>query len=151
MIEVCGLIGGAATRLFVWASDYLNKKQTHEQDMERLHAQTELSRAQTDAKLSEALAARPIPVPTETDASPPAPDNASTGNSYLDFVNSAVRPALTYWYCLVLYTTYKGFLLYSAIAHNLSVTDIATEFDRTLIASMVSYWFTDRTFHRLSQ
>ena len=147
MIEVCGLIGGAATRLFVWGSDYLNKKQQHEQDIERLRAQTDLERAKADANISEAMATKQAIPPVQIDDSSSTPDAPPTGHRYVDIANSAVRPALTYWYCLVLYTVYKGYLL----LHGADPLTVATEFDRTLIASMVSYWFTDRTFHRLSQ
>lgn len=148
MIEFCGLIGGVASRLFVWASDYLNKKQQHEQDMERMQAETELERAKTDANLSTALQNQHT-APPDSCANPSL--DTPPRSSYVDIANSLVRPTLTFWYCLFLYTLYKGFLLYSALNHQVPFTEVATEFDRTVVASMISYWFTDRTFHKLGQ
>jgi hypothetical protein len=64
-------------------------------------------------------------------------------------LSSSVRPILTYWHCLVLYTIYKVALLLLAIESGTgalqAVANSFTTFDQSLVLSMTSYWFLDRT------
>jgi hypothetical protein len=75
-----------------------------------------------------------------------------TGVKFIDGLSSSVRPILTYWWCIILYTLYKLTLMYSAFHNGISWADLApivmTEFDRSVMASIISFWFVDRAIRR---
>jgi hypothetical protein len=119
--------------------------------MERLHAEADLERAKVDAKLTDVLASKQTQDAAQAIVSSDPIEPPSTGYCNLDTLNSLVRPALTFWYCLILYSVYKICILIYLFNAHLPIMEVATEFDRTLVASMISYWFTDRTFHKLTQ
>lgn len=76
-----------------------------------------------------------------------------TGNSFIDGLNASVRPVLTYWWCVILYTVHKSVLTYLALKSDLPLDKVAgnvfTEFDASVVASMIGFWFVDRAIRKL--
>lgn len=75
-----------------------------------------------------------------------------TGIRWVDALSSTVRPVLTYWWCLVLYTAYKVVTILAALHGGSDLVALAgmlvTEFDRQVIGSVFSFWFVDRALRR---
>ena len=69
--------------------------------------------------------------------------------------SAVMRPLLTFWHCIFLYTAVKVAQL--AIAYAGGVTwsaaflSIYTEADRTLCFSMISFWFADRSLRKIGK
>lgn len=76
-----------------------------------------------------------------------------TGVKFIDGLNASVRPVLTYWWCVVLYTINKGVLMYLALKSNPQLSEVAgvvmTDFDAAVVASMIGFWFVDRAIRKL--
>jgi hypothetical protein len=75
-----------------------------------------------------------------------------TGIRWVDALSATVRPVLTYWWCLVLYTAYKAVTILAALHVGADLAALAamlvTEFDRQVIGSVFSFWFVDRALRR---
>jgi hypothetical protein len=71
-----------------------------------------------------------------------------TGVGWADALSASVRPVLTYWWCLALYTAAKAVAILVAWRSNTPLAAFAailvTEFDTAIIGSIFSFWFVDR-------
>lgn len=140
-------LGGSAFRFIIGrATDWLEKRQNHLQEMERLKLesqlandqhtrQKELIQLQSDLKIGEIKLVGEQAIGLEeakafTEAMKTA--NQPTGNKYIDAWNGAIRPgaasvALALWLLSIL----KAAL-------------ILADWDKNLIASILGYYFADR-------
>lgn len=78
---------------------------------------------------------------------------APTSLKWVDALSSPVRPVLTYWWCLVLYSLHKAVLVGVGLSERLGMAQLApvlllTDFDRSVVASIIGFWFTDRALRR---
>jgi hypothetical protein len=77
---------------------------------------------------------------------------AGIGVRWVDALSATVRPVLTYWWCLVLYTVHKAVLVGVGLGERLGMAQLApvvlTDFDRSVVASIIGFWFTDRVLRR---
>lgn len=75
-----------------------------------------------------------------------------SGVSRIDALSSSVRPVLTYWWVIVLYSGAKALQVVVGIQSGVTLAEFApilvTEFDRTVIGSILSFWFVDRSLRR---
>lgn len=155
MLELLSLLGGGVFRLLPEVIGFFNKKADadHEYKMTQLqleidkgrasqaldlaHINNDAAQSQADLQaLSEALKGQSTP----------------TGIKWIDGLSSSVRPVLTYWWCLGLYTASKAILAYLAWKAGTDLAGMAkvilTEFDYNIVASMISFWFVDRAIVR---
>lgn len=72
-----------------------------------------------------------------------------TGNTFVDGLNSLVRPLITYWWVIVLYT---GFLVAKfALAVQMgdgyiqAAMTVWGQDEKSIVASIISFWFVDRS------
>lgn len=157
MIELASLLGGAVARLLTWGSEYMSKRQENSHELALLDKQSELERQRALQKQDELALQGEISVETTwADAlkASIANDRAPVGTSLAEKLAALVRPVLTFWWALVLYTLYKGILIVSGIQENLPLIDFAsivvTDYDRAVIGSMVSWYFVDRRLRSVS-
>lgn len=155
MIELLGLAGGAIARLTPVVMDYFKQGRDLKYEILRMDKELALeevraankdreiastSEANVDAQWAagvvEALRTEGAPKPT-------------SGYPLLDWLNSSVRPILTYWWCIVLYTANKAMISTLAIEANMKLSELApiiyTDFDQTVVASIIGFWFVDRS------
>ena len=75
-----------------------------------------------------------------------------SGVPWVDALSSSVRPVLTYWHCLVLYTSQKVAVALIASEAGATWASIVsqsyTTFDQQLVGSMVGFWFVDRSLRK---
>lgn len=72
-----------------------------------------------------------------------------SGVKWIDGLSSSVRPVLTYWWCVILYTGVKVAtitMLWQAHGVDIgaAITVVWTEFDAGVAGSMINFWFLDR-------
>lgn len=155
MFELLSLIFGGALRLLPEVLKLFSAKrdQAHELEMTKLQLQIDQARAQQQIDLAHtqgAIAADTAEMAAMVEAL--KAQSAPSGVPWSDSLSSSVRPVLTYWWCLVLYTAYKTITVLVAIHGGATLAAIApllvTEFDRMVISSIFSFWFVDRSLRR---
>jgi hypothetical protein len=155
MLELLGLIAGSVFRLLpeVLKIFSARREAEHEYRMTELQLRIDQARATQALDLVHAQGA------VAADA---AEMNAwveglraqavATGVRWIDALSSTVRPVLTYWWCLVLYTAHKAVLIVVGLQERLALAQLAplmlTDFDRSVVASIIGFWFTDRALRR---
>lgn len=154
--SIISVIGGGILRLI---PEYLNiqdkaKARDHEFRMfdlqleaDKLRSKLRIDEARVEVEGKEILAE----IGAITDAA--KAQATQTGVKFIDGLNASVRPVLTYWWCVVLYTVNKGVLMFLALKSGLPLEQIAgtvfTEFDASVVASMIGFWFVDRAIRKL--
>lgn len=154
MIELLSLLGGGLFRLFPSVLEFFSKKRDLEHELKLLDKQMELENLRWQFKSQEIAAMSEAATEAEwAKALPAAQSQTITGLRWIDAVNASVRPVLTYWWCLVLYTGYKSINVYVAVRDNSELSEIAgvlvTSYDQSVIASIVGFWFLDRALRKL--
>jgi hypothetical protein len=155
MIALLGLIFGAIARLAPEILKILNaqRDREHEYRMTQLQLQIDQARAQQQLDLVHAQGAI-AQAGTELQGliDTIQAQARATGIGWVDAVSSTVRPFLTFWWCVIQYTVYKSVLIWSALSVRADLLTLAgivcTEWDRGVIASMISFWFVDRSLRR---
>jgi len=107
------------------------------QQIDLAHAQAEIAANAADmAAMVEALKAQATP----------------TGIAWVDALSASVRPVLTYWWCLVLYTIAKIIAIVVAFKAGVPLGAFAailvTAFDEQVIGSIFAFWFVDRALRK---
>jgi hypothetical protein len=78
-----------------------------------------------------------------------------TGIPFVDGLNALVRPILTFWWCIVLYTAALGAEFYTLVwvMHQSTaeaILNIWGQDEKAIVASIISFWFVDRALRKLS-
>jgi len=157
MIELVSLLGGAIVRLCTWGSEYFTKKQENTHELELLTQQIALEKIRGQEKRDEIITQGQADVDVEWGKalnSSILAASTPTGNSFVDSLNAIIRPTLALWWCLVLYSVSKGFLIYAAVLEKLSAKEMAgvvtTDFDKAVIGSVVGFYFADRAIRKFT-
>lgn len=157
MIELFGLLAGGVFRLIPEVIKFFTtvKEQKHELAMTSL--QLEIDKARSALRIDEVHAGANA---AEQGAWASALQDAikaqgqPSGVGWADALSAGVRPILTYWHCLVLYTAHKAALMYMAMQAGVSVAagiaNSFTDFDQMIVASIFSFWFVDRALRHMN-
>lgn len=156
MIELIGLLAGGIFRLMPEVIKFFTvaKEQKHELAMTELQLRIDTARSQLriDEVHAGANAAEQGTWAAALQDAIKAQGQPS-GVGWADALSAGVRPILTYWHCLVLYTAHKAALMYMAIQAGVStaagIANSFTEFDQMIVASIFSFWFVDRALRRM--
>ena len=152
MFELIGLIFGGASRLGQYWLDLKDKQKEREHEAvmfdlqvklqdQRLSAEKEMRQMDATAKRDEA----------ELDALVTALQSqaaeATKAGGWVLKLSASVRPVVSYW-LLLIYTASKCAALSLALASGVGLAEAVrasyTEFDGTLLASVISYYFVNR-------
>ena len=75
-----------------------------------------------------------------------------TGIKFVDAINALMRPLITFWWVLVLYTVSMGVQYYMLLKNEFSAgTAVLMVFgpdEKAIAASIISFWFVDRSLRR---
>lgn len=75
-----------------------------------------------------------------------------SGVRWVDAVNSLMRPLITFWWVLVLYSVSMGVQYYLLLKNEFSAgTAVLMVFgpdEKTIAASIISFWFVDRSLRK---
>ena len=125
MIEILGLVFGAVARLAPTLFSFLKEGRDLKYEVMRLDKEAELerlrganARAEIQAASAASVDASWAQAMVEAIRTATPPQLADSGRWYLNVLNAlnvSVRPVLTYWWCIVLYTAAKAILVYVAI------------------------------------
>lgn len=155
MFELLSLVFGGLLRLAPEALKLISAKrdQAHELEMTRLQLDIDKARAAQQIDLVHAQGAM------AADAADSAAllaaiqaQAAPSGVPWVDALSSSVRPVLAYWWAVGLYTLYKIVTIVVAVQQNAQLAVLApvlvTDFDKQVIASIIAFWYVDRSLRR---
>ena len=155
MLELLGMIGGGVFRLLPEVLKAFNARRDadHEYRMTELQLRIDQARAAQALDLVHAQGAvASDAAELRAWAEAVKGQGALTGVRWVDAFSATVRPVLTYWWCLVLYTVHKAVLVGVGLGERLGLAQLApvvlTDFDRSVVASIIGFWFTDRALRR---
>lgn len=156
MFEILSLIAGAAARLVPSLVDLFKRHQDNRHELALLDRQLELGRQQAEQKRAEIEVASNAATDQAWAAALLEAQKATaptTGNALIDGANALMRPVITFWWAIVLYTAAKVVLVYDAVGRGVAGADLAatmlTDFDRAVVGSVIGFWFTDRALRKL--
>lgn len=156
MIELIGLVFGGLSRLGQHWMDLkdkalerdhefrmyeqqiilADKKYAAESDIRRMDAQSEETRGDIDLLITSIKAQA---------------DEAKAAGGWVAKLSASVRPVLSYW-LLALYTIAKLTTLYLAVSHGTTMVEAVraayTEFDGSILAAVVAFYFADRSLRK---
>lgn len=164
-ISLGGMLGGGLLRLAPKLIDYWSNGRDQKMELARMDKEIELEKAraknqqeqaamQAATQAAQAGAALDMRwgdalVEALRTAQPPVlEDKGSFWINLLNGLNSSVRPILTYWWCVVIYTLHKGLLAWAAVQEKMGAKEMSTvlytDFDRAVVGSIIGFWFVDR-------
>jgi hypothetical protein len=154
-LELLGLLGGAVTRLLSFWAEYKKQKQDNEHELALLDRQTALEEIKHKNKITEIGIQSDADIDVEwSKALSEALKPASSGVPFVDGLNALVRPFMTFWWCLVLYSVSKGFIIYASLQEAMDAKQMAslvlTDFDFAVVGSILGYWFVDRGLRKFT-
>jgi hypothetical protein len=155
MLEILSIVFGGVLRLVPELFRLWDKQKERDHEYKMFDLQLEADKLRSKLRIDELKeATEAASVTAEMAAMQEAFkfQNAPTGFKLLDWLNSSVRPILTYWWCIVMYTVYKIILIDAALKSGSTMEVIAstlmTEFDLAVVASIIGFWFVDRSIRR---
>jgi len=155
MIELLGLIFGGVLRLApeVLSLIKAGREESHEYRMTELQLRIDEARAKQAIDLAHAQAEIATAAgEMNAWASAIRAQDKPSGIRWIDALSSSVRPVLTYWWVLVLYSGAKLLQIVVGVQDGVTleafVPILVTEFDRTVIGGILSFWFVDRSMRR---
>lgn len=155
MLELLSLLCGGVLRL---APEFFKlftarRDADHEYRMTQLQLEIDQARAQQNIDLAQAQGAIAADAAQMTAMVEALKAQAvPTGVKWVDALSASVRPVLTYWHCIGMYTAYKAALYSVALAGGITwdhaIIQVFTDFDKSIIGSIMSFWFVDRALRR---
>lgn len=155
MIEVIAMLGGGLMRLIPFLVDFFKGKTeaAHEYRMAELQLKIDQARASQQIDLAHAqatIAANAGEMSAWAEAL--RAESSRTGIKFVDWISATVRPILTYYWCIGLYGSAKVIQVIVAWQAKAPLEQfvpiLTTEFDRSVIGSMLAFWFVDRALRR---
>lgn len=172
MIEILSLMSplfGGLFRLLPSILDFLHKGQDNAHELAMVDKQIALAKVQSEQKISEIKAQgedERATLAAQTDSNTEGAwsqalldaikaQGSMTGVKWVDALNQSVRPVITYWWCLLLYSVAKAVTLVVALQASTPLAQLAplvvTDFDRSVIGSILGFWFVDRALRKLGR
>ena len=147
-----GGLFGAITPIFTKWLDNKEKVKEREHEFKMTELQLQIDEARSKLKIDELYAQGNI---DEINAqwkalleTAQSQANMKSGIGWIDGLNTLIRPLLTFWWCIVLYTVYKAMLIKIALSTNVDfltlATTIVTDFDGAVISAIIGFWFVNR-------
>lgn len=143
MLEVIlSFVGGGGLAIVTELLNYFDRKNQRSHELALMESKRETAEEETLGKVS-AGAGTPMDYP-------------KTGYGILDaflafmvVLNASVRPILTYWWVLVMYTAYKVALYQSMSGEWYEIVQqLWTPADMSIVVCIISFWFVARQLRK---
>lgn len=149
--QVLGGTFGAVARLAPEVLAHLDKKNERKHELAMLTKQMEVDAKRADLAMNEVRLRgeieydnKGLDVLLESVKAQGQP----TGVGWVDALNKSVRPVLTYWWALVLYSTALAaqfaLLVQSGVPAVEAVTQLWGAEEKAIVSSLFAFWFLDR-------
>lgn len=151
MLELLSLLGGGLLRLAPEVLKWIDRKdeRAHERAMFDKNLEADKLRGEQAQKLAETHVAGQLSIEdVRAMAAGVQAQAASSGIPWVDAINSLMRPALTFYWCIVLYTVALGCQYLALLAGGKPPVEAVLSLwgapERAIVMSMISFWFVDR-------
>lgn len=155
METLIGTLFGGLFRLAPEFIKWLDRKNERAHELSMFGKQIELDQLRATNALQQTKAEGEISIATKDIEALIAGANAQavrTGIRWVDAINSLMRPTITFWWVIVLQTS----VMVTTIAMHVSAGSSPGEAllkiwgtdEKAIVASIISYWFLDRTLRR---
>lgn len=156
MIEtLLGTLFGGAFRLAPEILKWIDRKDERKHELAMFDKQLEADRlhAESGERLAAIEAGKAVDVAELQALIAGAKAQAvRTGIKWVDAVNSLMRPALTFYWCVILYTVALAAQYMALTSGGLTNTDAILALwgpqEKAIVASMFAFWFMDRTLRK---
>jgi hypothetical protein len=151
-----GTLLGGVFRLVPEAISFFDKKNERQHELEMFDRQLEADKLKAaNAKEQAVIEAEKALVSTEYQALVEATKAQAglTGTKWVDAINSLMRPLITFWWVIVLYTWALAaqFLVLQeqGVAGKEALLQLWGSPEKSIVASILSFWFVDRALRKL--
>lgn len=158
MLELLSLLFGGLLRLAPELLGFFRARDDREHELRMTHLQLDIDKARAQQQIDLAHAQAAIAADQADMAALVQAVQAQatpSGVRWIDALSSSVRPVLTYWWCVGLYTAYKVIAIVVMVQAVTGVQALATllpqlvtDFDKSVIGSMFAFWFVDRSLRK---
>lgn len=157
MLTLLGTIFGGLFRLCPELLKWLDKKDERKHELSMLDKQMESDRLRAQMEIQKINAEADVLLGQKEIEAIIAATNAQgkkSGVRWIDGMSSLMRPLITIWWVVFLYTAAMGLQFYGLLKFGTSVpTAILTVFgpdEKAIAASIISFWFVDRSLRKSS-
>lgn len=155
MLTLLGTIFGGLFRLCPEIMKFFDKNNERKHELSMLDKQMEADRLRGSLELQKISAEADLAMSTKELEAIIAATNAQgkkSGVRWIDGLSSLMRPLITIWWVVFLYTAAMGLQFYGLLKFGTSVpTAILTVFgpdEKAIAASIISFWFVDRSLRK---
>lgn len=156
MVEtLLGTLFGGLFRMAPEILKWMDRKDERKHELSMFDKQLEADRLRGDQALAQIQVQADATIGTAEIQAIIAATKAQatkTGIRWVDAINSLMRPLITFWWVVVLYTAALVaqffFLIDSGAQVTQAILALWSNDEKALVASIVSFWFVDRSLRR---
>lgn len=156
MVEVISFVFGGLFRLAPEILKWMDRKYERKHELDMLDKQMEADRLRVEMNIKQIEAeAEVILGKAEIDAIIEATraQGQRSGVKWVDGLNSLMRPLITFWWVIVLYSGALGIQFYALVwkFHESPAVAILTVFgaqEKAIALSIIGFWFVDRAIRK---
>ena len=156
MVEtLLGTLFGGLFRMAPEILKWMDRKDERKHELSMFDKQLEADRLRDDQALAQIQVQADASIGTAEIQAIIAATKAQatkTGIRWVDALNSLMRPLITFWWVVVLYTAALAAQFFFLIDSGAQVTQAILALwgndEKALVASIVSFWFVDRSLRR---
>ena len=156
MVEtLLGTLFGGLFRMAPEILKWMDRKDERKHELSMFDKQLEADRLRGDQALAQIQVQADASIGTAEIQAIIAATKAQatkTGIRWVDAINSLMRPLITFWWVVVLYTAALAaqffFLIDSGAQVTQAILALWSNDEKALVASIVSFWFVDRSLRR---
>lgn len=148
-----GLLGGLL-RLAPEIMSWLDKKSDRSHELSMMDKQIEIDTLRSNQRVAEIESQGGITLDTAAIEALKASvqgQSQLTGIKWVDALNSTVRPFITYWWVIVLYSIALGAQYLFLVTHTTPVDAILQLWgpeEKSIVAGIINFWFLDRVIRK---
>jgi hypothetical protein len=157
MVELFGMIFGGVFRLLPEVLKWMDRKDERKHELFMLDRQMESDRLRTQMEIDKINAQADVIIgqkEIEAIIAATKAQGMKSGVRWVDGINALMRPIITFWWVIVLYTGAMSVQFYGLMQHDFSApAALLTVFgqpEKAIAASIISFWFVDRSLRRPS-
>lgn len=156
MLTLLGTLFGGLFRLAPEVLKFMDKKNERQHELDMLDKQIEADKlkAQAAQQLAETQGATALGLAdVQAIVAATQAQATQTGIKWVDGASALVRPLLTYWWCVILYTAALAAEMYALIfvtklpAYQ-AILSVWGEDEKAIVSSIISFWFVDRALRK---
>lgn len=147
---------GAGARLVPEALAFFGKREEHAHELKMLELSAKLEEVKQKAKQEESR------LQADTDIAlkdieglikAVEVQGKLSGNPWIDALSASVRPVLTYWWCVFIYSGVLWARFSVALKEEQDAAEAVLKafgpFEQQIVGAMIGYWFMDRTIKHM--